>query len=134
MPQLSITTMQFTCSSQVKLRGCIAPSGTLSSQALVHGVNRLSVFGLGGGGVSLQAAGNHPVEKIIIAGTKYQASLSHHQLGRRASYVFGLRLLHFLSFSCSAHSSSLSCAERRMSEGAILFLLLRCFLKDWFLQ
>ena len=31
---------------------------------------------------------NHPVEKIIIAETKYQASLNHHQLGRRPSIVF----------------------------------------------
>jgi hypothetical protein len=52
IPQLSIITMQFTCSSQVQLRGCIAPSDTLSSQALIRGVNRLSVFCLEGGGES----------------------------------------------------------------------------------
>jgi hypothetical protein len=50
------------------LPACIAPSDTLSSQALDCGVNRLSVFFVfGGGGVSLflslRTAGNHPVEK-----------------------------------------------------------------------
>jgi hypothetical protein len=58
--------MQLNCSSQVKLRGCIAPSDTLSSHALDHGVNRFSVFGLGGGGVSLRAAGNHSFEKSSL--------------------------------------------------------------------
>ena len=33
---------------------------------LVRGVNRLSVFGLGGGGVSLRAAGNHWIVWVII--------------------------------------------------------------------
>jgi hypothetical protein len=69
---LSITTMRFTCFGQVQPPGCIAPSDTLSSQAHDRGVNRLSfcLLSLGGGGVSLRAAGNHPVEKVIIAGKK----------------------------------------------------------------
>ena len=46
-PKIKNGTMQFTCSSQVKLRGCIAPSDTLSSQALNRGVNRYFVFVFG---------------------------------------------------------------------------------------
>jgi len=82
-------TMRFTCFGQVQPPGCIAPSGTLSSQAPVSAVSIVFLsLCLGGGGVSLRAAGNHPVVKIIIAGTKYQASLNHHQRDRRPSFVF----------------------------------------------
>jgi hypothetical protein len=42
----------------------------LATQSLDHGVNRLSVFCLGGDGMSLRAAGDHPIERIIVAGKK----------------------------------------------------------------
>jgi hypothetical protein len=67
--------MRFTCFGQVQPPGCIAPSDTLSSHALDRGVNRLSVFCPGGGGVSLRAAGDNRVEKIIIAGKR----IMHHR-------------------------------------------------------
>jgi hypothetical protein len=70
MPQLSIITMQFTCSSQVKLLGCIAPSDTPSYPALDRGVNRLSVFG--GGEVSLPTAGVIRFLKSSLVDKKYR--------------------------------------------------------------
>jgi hypothetical protein len=65
---------------------CIVGYALITS--LDRGVNRLSVFCLGGGGVSLRAARNHKVEKIIIFRKKYQALQWHQLYNRRPSFVF----------------------------------------------
>jgi hypothetical protein len=61
----------------------------------------LSVFCLGGGGMSLRAAGNHLVEKVIIARKKYQKLLNHRQCGRRSLIVF----INVKKYQCPASSS-----------------------------
>jgi hypothetical protein len=61
--------MRFTCFGAGATAGLYCTVGYAHIVSLrLRGVNRLSVFCLGGGGLSLRAAGHHPFEKIIIAG------------------------------------------------------------------
>jgi hypothetical protein len=83
--------MQFTCSSQVQLLGCIAPRFGLihMPSTAVSIVLRLLSFGAVDclcGRREIIRLKNHHCRK------KHQASLSHHQPGPRPPYVFNFIL------------------------------------------